>query len=96
MEQSVSVIKYGRDIPTFVRKFREDFGLSQNDLAKRLRVHGQYVSNVERGVATNPISFCSLLFAICPKDRQTYLTDLIAEAGAERALRRVRVKRKKK
>lgn len=96
MEGAVSLIKYGRDIPTFVRRLREDMGLSQNDLGKMLKVHGQYVSNVERGVAQNPIAFCSLLFNICPKDRQTYLTDLIAEAGAERALRRVRVKRKKK
>lgn len=92
----MSVIKYGRDIPSFVRKFREDMGLSQSELGRRLRVHGQYVSNVERGAAVSPIAFCSLLFAICPKDRQTYLTDLIAEAGAERALRRVRTVRKKR
>lgn len=95
MERPVSVIKFGRDIPTFVRRFREDMGLSQSELGKRLKIHGQYVSNVERGVAKNPIAFCSLLFNICPKDRQTYLTDLIAEAGAERALRRVRAVRKK-
>lgn len=92
----MSVVLYGRDIPTFVRRLREDLGLSQADLGKRLKVHGQYVSNVERGVAQNPIAFCSLLFTICPRDRQDYLIDLMAEAGSERALRRVRTIRRAK
>jgi transcriptional regulator with XRE-family HTH domain len=86
----MSIPRYGKDIASFVRRLREDLEISQSEMGKLLGVHGQYVSNVERGVNKNPIAFCSLLFSICPRDRKEYLLDLTSEAGSDRALARVR------
>jgi len=90
------VFKYGRDIPEFVKRFREDYGLSQSELAKRLGVHKQYVSNVERGVNDNPLGFVGLLYMVLPKERAAYLTDLVSEASCARTFKRLSSKRLKK
>jgi transcriptional regulator with XRE-family HTH domain len=83
------IFKYGRDIPEFVKRFREDYSLSQADLARRLGVHKQYVSNVERGVNENPLGFVGLLYLVLPKDRAEYLTELVSEASCARTLARL-------
>lgn len=88
----MSLIKFGGDIPTFVKRLREDLGISQTELGNMLGVHGQYVSNVERRVHKNPIGFCSLLYQICPKDRREYLTDLIADSGSQKAILKLKKK----
>jgi transcriptional regulator with XRE-family HTH domain len=95
----MSVIKYGGNLPTFVRRLRDDLDMTQSELAGRMGVHKQYVSNVERGLYENPVGFCALLFGVCPPSRIPYLTDLIAEAGAARNFTRLKskvVKRKRK
>lgn len=86
----MSLIRYGHDVPTFVKTLRADLGLSQTELGKMIGVHGQYVSNVERGVHKNPIGFVSLLFTICPRDRKEYLMDLASDAGSARAVEKIR------
>ncbi len=88
----MSLIRFGSSVPRFVKILREDMRWSQGDLAKQLGVHPQYVSNVERGVNKNPVAFCSLLFAICPRDRRDYLVDLISDSGQMRVVERVRGK----
>lgn len=90
----MSLIKFGGNIPTFVKRLREDLEISQTELGNMLGVHGQYVSNVERGIHKNPIGFCSLLYQICPRDRREYLTDLIADSGSQKAVLRLKKKLK--
>lgn len=86
----MSLMRYGTTVPVFVKRLRDDMRWSQTDLAKQLGVHAQYVSNVERGVHKNPVAFCSLLFAVCPKERRDYLMDLIADSGSDRAVEKIR------
>ena len=90
----MSIIKYGKDIPTFVRRFREDYELTQASLGKMLGVDGQYVSNVERGVNNSFPGFCSRLLTVLPADRKPYLMDLVAESGANRAIAKIRKKKR--
>jgi transcriptional regulator with XRE-family HTH domain len=79
--------KYGRNIPEFVKRFREEKGWSQTYLAQQLgRFHGQYVSNVERGQVKAPITFCARLMNLCHGDRQVYLRDLIERAQEDELL----------
>ena len=86
----MSHAKYGKNIQEFVRKFREDKGLTQKELGEMLGIHGQYVSDIERGVNTEkPMAFCARLIKHIDDDRKRYLTDLIMEmtiAGVEKAL----------
>lgn len=89
----MSVIKYGKDLPTFTRRLRDHLELSQSELADKIGVHKQYVSNVERRKYENPVAFCALLFGICPQERMPYLMDLIAEAGANRNFSRINSKK---
>lgn len=84
------IYKYGRDIPDFVKRYREEKEISQNELGALLGVTGQYISNVERGVYANPASFCALMGTILPKDRERALFDLMMEAQAERLKRRMK------
>lgn len=86
----MSVIKFGKDLPTFVKRFREDMELSQEDLAKRMGVHGQYVSNIERGVSKSCLGFTSRLMPLVGSERRPYLMDLVAEATAQKAFNRLK------
>lgn len=86
----MGLYKYGRDIPEFVRKYREDMGLTQLDLSMKMKTSPQYVSNVERGSNPNSIAFCKRL-APCIKDpvRKKFLMDLVAEAAVEDAYKKM-------
>lgn len=86
----MSVVRFGKDIPTFVRNLRHDLNLTQAELANRLGVTPQYVSNVERGQHKDPIMFCSVLLQVIPKDRETYLLDLMLEAMSTKAHNRLK------
>lgn len=92
----MSVIKFGKDLPSFVKKFREDMNWSQEDLAKQLGCHGQYVSNVERRQSKSSISFASRLLPIVGKERKPYLIDLIAEESSQKAVQRLKTKAKER
>ena len=95
----MGIYKYGRTVGEFVRRFRHDEGLSQNELGRRLGVSGQFVSNTEREVNKNNLGFCKRLMAILPEDRRLFLADLVAEERAStvsEALMRVRPRRKRK
>lgn len=84
--------KYGRTIPEFVKKFREEKGWSQAYLGQQLgRFGGQYVSNIERGKIKYPESFCYRLMNLCHGDRQKFLMDLIEKAREEHILHKIRV-----
>lgn len=85
----MSILKFGRDIPSFTRRLRQDEGWTQLELATQIGVHPQYVSNVERGRMKTYLSFASLLYTICPKDRQKFLQDLISDSAATNAVRRL-------
>jgi transcriptional regulator with XRE-family HTH domain len=74
------IYKYGRTIPEFVKRFREDNNMTQEELAKRLKFHPQYVSNVERGVHRCPESFCYSLGKILSELQQfNHLVELVTE-----------------
>ena len=86
----MSVIKYGRDLPTFLKLFRRDFNLTQKDLADMMGVHPQYVSNVECGRNQRALSFCALLLDLVPSERRIYLMDIIGTLGSNIAIRKVK------
>lgn len=89
----MSIIRYGKDIPNFVRTLRRDLKLTQVELGKQMGVDGQYVSNVERGVQRGSlVGFVALLMSVCPQDRRRYLEDLLYDAAAMHAVRRVDAK----
>lgn len=84
------MIKYGKTIAAFVTNYRRELSLSQSDLGRRLDVSGQYVSNVERAVIKNPLTFAVRLAEICDPERKVYLLDLIQEAAAAEAYEKVK------
>lgn len=90
----MSVLKFGRDIPSFTRNLRREKDWTQLELATQLGVHPQYVSNVEREKMKTYVSFASLLYTICPPDRRKYLQDLISDSAANHAVRRLDAKAK--
>jgi transcriptional regulator with XRE-family HTH domain len=90
------IYKYGKDIPSFVRNFREQNKLTQQQLADMVGVHPQYVSNIERGMTSTPLSFCGLMYAIVDKERAHHLTDLLSEASATRVFRKTKARRTKR
>lgn len=80
----MSVYKYGRTIPEFVKRYRDDMGLTQDDLAHKLKVRYQYVSTIERGVRPAPVGFVArLVDVIKDSDRRQHLVNLLCEAKAE-------------
>lgn len=51
-----------KNLPVFLREKRESAGLSQNDVAKRLRYgSSQFISNWERGISSPPIKALAAL-----------------------------------
>lgn len=90
----MSILKFGKDIPTFTKRLRRDMDWTQLNLAEQIGVHPQYVSNVERGKMKTYLSFASLLYNICPRDRKPYLMDLMADASANHAVDRMLAKSK--
>ncbi len=85
----MSLVRYGKTIPIFVKRLRQDLGISQTALGRQMGVHGQYVSNVERGKLKSYVGFVSLLMGVCPQDRKEYLIDLLGDAAATHAVRRL-------
>lgn len=92
----MSFAKYGSTIETFVKKYREQFDLTQEDLAKKMEVSFQYVSNVECGRYKYPTDFCSILLTVVDKPRVKYLEDLIDNAMHESLAQRMAGKGKRK
>lgn len=75
---------YGRTVSEFVKRYRTENNMSQADLAKRLKVHCQYVSNVERGVyEAPPVSFCARFEGLLSQERYGYLISLVIEEEAD-------------
>jgi transcriptional regulator with XRE-family HTH domain len=80
----MSAYKFGRTIPEFIRRYRQDMGLSQADLARTLRYKsGQYISNVERGLKINPQGLCVKLSRQLDKSRSAWLAELLIENRAQ-------------
>lgn len=80
----MSAYKYGRTVPEFIKKYREEFGLTQSGLAKILKYKsGQYVSNVERGLDLNPQGICVKLSRHLDRSRSRWLAELLIENRAQ-------------
>ena len=90
----MSIFKFGKDFPTFVKRFRTERGLTQKELADQMGVHAQYVSNVERAVNKSYIGFGALLLPIVERERKPFLLDLIGEASSQKAVVRLQSKAK--
>lgn len=73
----MSYAKYGSSIPEFVRRFREEAGLTQQELADAMGVSAGYVANVEGEYYPNPILFCWRLMEHIEDGRKKYLQSLI-------------------
>ena len=74
------VYKYGRTIPEFLVRLREEHGLSQGALSKMMGITPQYISNIERGVSKAPVAFCAHLISVLEPKRQEALMELMQEA----------------
>jgi transcriptional regulator with XRE-family HTH domain len=89
----MSLYKYGRTISEFTKRYREEAGLTQVELAKLLKLRtGQYVSNVERGLNTCPESFCRRFAKILPRERAIWLTDILIEQKAQEITSKFKIK----
>ena len=75
--------KYGRTVPEFVKNYRNMNKLSQLDLASLMRVHPQYISNVERGTHKDPKTFCARLGKLLNKEQWAHLAELLVDSKAE-------------
>jgi transcriptional regulator with XRE-family HTH domain len=76
--------KFGKDIATFVRNYREEKGLTQKELGKILGTTPQYVCDIEKTAhAKNPVAFCARLLKVVDEPRKKYLTDLIMEMAID-------------
>jgi len=72
-----SMYKMGRTVGEFTKRYRETNSLTQGDLAHKLGVHAQYVSNIERGTHKGAIAFAKSFSKII-KDKKltTHLYNL--------------------
>jgi transcriptional regulator with XRE-family HTH domain len=95
---TMSYAKFGYTIAEFVKRFREANDLSQGDLAKLMKVHRQYISNVERRMTNqrNPVLFCMRLKPHLDKERQKFLDDLLQESIYDSIDEKMKVRTKKK
>lgn len=90
----ITVATLGGDVSSFVKNYRSLMGLSQADLGKKMRVHAQYVSNVERGVHEAPLSFCANLLNVIDKKYRPFLIDILDEETSNLMAKRIESKRK--
>jgi transcriptional regulator with XRE-family HTH domain len=88
----MSIFKFCKDFPTFVKRFRKEREWTQKDLADQMGVHAQYVSNVERAVNKSYIGFGALLLPLVERERKPFLLDLIGEASSQKAVVRLQSK----
>lgn len=84
----MSYFRYGKSIPEFVRRFREEQGMSQTELGECMGYTRQYVSNVESGRYPAPMKFCLALMGQVEKARVSVLQDLINDAAFKRVIGR--------
>ncbi len=82
----MSILKFGKDLPTFTKRFRLEEGWSQSQMAKLLGIDPQYISNIERGVQRGGISFATKLLTICPDERTPFLIDLMMEESQQKMI----------
>lgn len=88
----MSLYKHGRTVPEFVRKYREAEGLTQEQLAKKIKVNSQYISNVERGHRPNYVGLSVRLIRVLPTNLKDHLFELLMEDYAELLSKRLRRK----
>lgn len=79
----MSMYKWGLSVPDFVKNYRRKHNLTQLQLANMLKVHPQYVSNVERGTHKDPVAFCAKLGKLLPQDQWSHLVSLVSDSVAE-------------
>lgn len=84
----MSVYRFGRTVAEFTKRYRESRvpAWTQEDLADRLDVHPQYISNVERGAHKAPIAFVKRFVKILDQDRARHLYGLVADEKVEALL----------
>ena len=71
------MFKYGKTVGEFTKRYRQENSMTQGDLANKLGVNAQYVSNIERGVHKGAISFAMSLSKIVKgKDMAKHLCSL--------------------
>lgn len=85
------MVNLGRNVGDFVKKFRDREKLSQVDLADRLKVHSQYVSNVERGTDKGAATFCGKLMVLLNEVEQNWLYELCSTEIMLKASRKLNV-----
>lgn len=75
----MTAVRFNGSVSDFVRSYREETGMTQNDLAKVMKVHPQYVSNVERGIHKGAVTFCAMLIPHLDDTKTKVLVDLMQE-----------------
>lgn len=91
----MSVYRLGRSVPEFVKRLRERRSLTQGDLAEELKVHIQYVSNVERGIRSNFSGLCVKLIPKLPKAQGEHLFSLLVEDYVDHLSEKIKFKEAK-
>lgn len=81
--------KFDGTVAKFVLEFRNRNDLTQADLADRLGVHPQYVSNVERGVHKAPVTFCALMIPLLRPRDVKFLTDMVNEETHQKIFNKI-------
>lgn len=76
----MSYHRYGSSIGDFLKRFREEAQLTQQELAESMKIHRQYISNVEGGRSSKlPLKFYLRLLPHLDPKRQQHLIDLMDE-----------------
>lgn len=78
-----------------LKEKRLSLGFTQNEIAKKLKVHIQFVSNWERGVCPPPSHCLQKLFDLVNADRRK-IADLMIEASTREIEERIFNKKKGK
>jgi transcriptional regulator with XRE-family HTH domain len=66
-------------ISEIIRNKRENLGLTQADLGKKLKYHGQFISDWERGVSTPPVKALKKLIKVLGADKDAIISALLAD-----------------
>ncbi len=66
------------ELRSFIRAKRRELHMSQTKFGKLLGYHGQYVSNVERGIHFYPLQFCITLMKVLSLKEQNKLRKILS------------------
>lgn len=67
------------NLGSYLKKGRMNVGLTQQELADELKLHGQYVSNWERGLCGPPLRLSEKVMTLLELDPKKYVQMLMKD-----------------